>query len=139
MTLAQIRDLVSAGAYNQPLPRRVEGGRLILSATLSTCCHAKELLVRSRSGGFVSRDCLECGSRSNYVRMDDIPDLDCDFCRKFNLPTGTVEPTLKERNYWYRCTSCRREWGLAAILPEWSEAFGYAGLAAPGDAGWVPL
>jgi hypothetical protein len=132
MTLAQIRDLVSAGAYDQPLPRRVDGRWLILSLTSSICCGAKELLVRSRNGGFVTRDCLDCGAKANYVRLTDIPDLDCSDCLKFNRP-GTVEPILKERNYWYRCSGCRREWGLAAIVPDWSEAFGYSGLAAPGD------
>jgi hypothetical protein len=76
MTSVQIQELVSSGAYNQPLPRRVEEKRLILSVTLSTCCHADALLVVSRDGGFVSRDCVKCG-KSNYVRLDDIPDLDC--------------------------------------------------------------
>lgn len=137
MTSVQIQELVSAGAYNQPLPRQVEEKRLILSVTLSTCCDADALLVVSRDGGFVSRDCLKCG-KSSYLKKDEIPDLDCESCRNFKR-TGTVEPVLKERNYWYRCTGCRREWGLAAILPHWSEGFGYCGLAAPGDPGWVPL
>ena len=53
-------------------------------------------------------------------------------CLKFNR-AGTIEPVLKERNYWYRCTGCRREWEIADIVPAWSEAFEYAGLAAPGD------
>ena len=80
----------------------------------------------------MTRDCLNCGSSANYVSPTQIPDLDCAGCLKFNR-VGTVEPVLKERNYWYRCTVCGREWEIADIVPAWSEAFEYAGLAAPGD------
>ena len=37
------------------------------------------MLVQSRDGGFISRDCLKCG-RSDYVRPDQMPDLHCEFC-----------------------------------------------------------
>lgn len=136
MNLAEIRALVTKGAYNQPLPRRADAKCLILSLTTSKCCGDKELLVRSRPGGFVTRDCLNCGSRANYVSLTQIPDLDCAGCLKFNRP-GTVEPELKEQNYWYRCTGCGRESEIADIVPVWSEAFEYAGLAAPGDPAFV--
>jgi hypothetical protein len=132
MNLAEIRALVEAHAYNQPLPQRVDRKCLILSLTASTCCHSKELLVQSRLGGFVSRDCLSCGSRSNYVALTQIPDLDCVGCLKSFNREATVEPVLTDRNYWYMCTGCRN-WEIAAIIPFWSEAFEYAGLAAPGD------
>jgi hypothetical protein len=136
MTLAEIRSLVAAGACDQPLPRRLDGKCLILSLTVSTCCSAKELLVRSRSGGFVARDCLNCGTQARYVKLAQLPDLDCAGCLRFNR-AGTVEPILKHRNYWYTCGGCRREWEIAAILPDWSEAFEYSGLAAPGDPGYL--
>jgi len=136
MTLVEIRALVEAGLYNQPLPRRLERKWLVLSLTASTCCGAKELLVRSRDGGFVTRDCLNCGSRANYVNPAQIPDLDCVGCLVFER-TATIEPVIKEKNYWYRCGGCGREWELAGILPDWSEAFEYAGLAAPGDPGFL--
>ena len=132
MNLAEIRALVQSGAHNRPLPRGSVVNRLILSLTISTCCRDTEMLVLSRVGGFVSRDCLNCGLRSSYLRLAQIPDLDCADCLRFNR-LGTVEPLLKERNYWYRCTGCRREWKIADIVPPWSEALGYAGLAAPGD------
>ena len=136
MNLADIRALVQAEAYNQPLPQRVGEKRLILSLTNSKCCRAKELLVRSRDGGFVSRDCLNCGARATYVRPSQIPDLDCEGCLGFNRP-GTVEPVVKEQNYWYRCTVCGREWQIADIVPAWSDAFEYSGLAAPGDPDFI--
>lgn len=133
MTLAEIRSLVAAGSYNLPLPRQVDGKRLILSLTRSKCCGARELLVRSRNGGFVSRDCLKCGAKANLVRLAQIPDLDCPGCLRFNRDR-TVEPILQNQNYWYRCVGCGREWEMADIVPDWIEAFEYSGLAAPGDA-----
>jgi len=54
--------------------------RLIFADGLSTCCHAKALLVRSREGGFVSRNCLKCKKASVRVRLTELPDIDCDFC-----------------------------------------------------------
>ena len=134
MNLQQIREIVSAGNCNQPLPRRnqIHGKRFIVLLTRSKCCDHPELLVRSRDGGFVTRDCLNCGRKANYVHRNQIPDLDCELCRR----TGrlrTVEPILKNRNYWYRCEGCRREWEIAEIVPIWSDAFEYSGIAAPGD------
>jgi hypothetical protein len=136
MNLAQIREMVAAGRFNQPLARQIAGKCLILALTTSQCCHDKELLVRSRDGGFVTRDCLSCGSRAAYVNLSQIPDLDCEGCLKFRRP-NTIEPQLKERNYYYRCTGCGREWEIAEIVPAWSEAFEYAGLAVPGDPTFV--
>jgi hypothetical protein len=132
MNLAQIRELVAAGRFNQPLPRYVAGKCLILTLTFSRCCKAQELLVRSRDGGFVTGDCLNCGSTADYVNLKQIPELDCASCLKLKRP-NTVEPILKEPNYWYRCTACGREWEIPDIVPTWSEAFEYSGLAAPGD------
>jgi hypothetical protein len=136
MNLKEIRAIVDAKAYNQPLPRHVKGKCLILSLTASACCRASELLVRSRDGGFITRDCLTCGSRADYVSLAQIPDLDCVGCLRFKR-AATAEPVLKERNYWYRCTGCAREWEIADIVPFWSEAFEYSGLAAPGDPGFL--
>src|SRR5215471_5182598 len=96
----QIREMVAAGKYNQPSPRQIARQRLILGLTTSRCCHDKELLVTSRDGGFITRDCLNCGARANYVNLSQIPDLDCDGCLRFKR-SNTVEPLLKERNYWY--------------------------------------
>ena len=53
--------------------------RFIYSSAPSTCCGHNSLLVQSRDGGFISRDCLKCG-RSDYVRPDQMPDLHCEFC-----------------------------------------------------------
>jgi len=101
--------------------------RFLHSSASSPCCDYKALLVESRAGGFVSRNCLKCG-KSHYVNVDQLPELVCEFCdsplhvRKFD---GT--------NYHYVCDSCSRHWHLGSALPAWSELFQYSGLAAHGD------
>ena len=68
--------------------------RFLYSEGLSDCCNSRMLLVRSREGGFVSRNCLRCG-KPDYVGQHHLPDLDCDFCgtrlgvRRSNQTTST--------------------------------------------------
>jgi|SRR6185437_1869850 len=135
MTLTEIQAQVAAGEFNLALPQHVEVEVkcLIVSLTTSSCCKAKELLVLSRPGGFVARDCLVCGKQSKHITLDQIPDLDCVGCLKYNR-AGTVEPVVgPDKDYLYRCTGCGREWRIPDIVPVWSGPFEYAGVAAPGD------
>jgi hypothetical protein len=101
--------------------------RLLFSSETSDCCNAPAMLVRSRQGGLVSRDCLKCG-RSSYVRQDQLPELTCELC-----DGPLVAAKLDGRNYHYACVACKRGWKLADYLPHWSEVFPYSGLAAHGD------
>ena len=70
--------------------------RFLCSEGLSDCCNSRMLLVRSREGGFVSRNCLRCG-KPDYVGQHHLPDLDCDFCGT-RLGVRTIES-----NYFYLC------------------------------------
>ena len=110
---------------------------MIKAVKRSKCCDALQMLVRSRAGGFISQDCLQCGRKSDYVNETDIPDLDCAGCRKFRRER-TVEPRKDKTtgNYLYECIVCRRKWEIASIVPIWSDTFEYAGLAVPGDPGF---
>ena len=101
--------------------------RFIYSRDRSPCCRAQALLVRSRDGGFVSRNCLKCG-RPHYVSVPQLPELRCDTCSA-HLRIGKVDGT----NYHYICDKCPRQWKLAEVLPLWSEMFAFSGLAAYGD------
>jgi hypothetical protein len=135
MTRAEILDLVQGGAANPALPRVVTAPCLIVAVRLSRCCNARSILVRSRPGGFIAQDCLNCGQKSDYVRENDMPDLDCEGCCRLRRERE-VEPRIRENNYWYECTGCRRTWKIGSIAPIWSNTFEYAGLAAPGDVGF---
>jgi len=101
--------------------------RFLYGIGQSECCNSKVLLVRSREGGFVSRNCLKCG-KSYYIRQEDLPSLDCEIC-------GTLLDAGRDewKSYIYNCGKCKRSWKLADNLPHWSELFSYSGLAASGD------
>jgi len=101
--------------------------RFLYSSSSSPCCSYKTLLVKSRAGGFVSRNCLKCG-KSYYVNVAQLPELVCDFCEG-RLNVRKSDGT----NYHYECDSCNRRWLLASVLPDWTELFEYSGLAAHGD------
>ena len=130
MTRAQVLKLVQEGRHATFLPREIDSKILIVAIRPSKCSNAPSLLVASRHGGFIAQDCLACGTRSEYVHEQEIPDLECTGCR---LPRG-IEPKVIDKNYWYECTRCRRQWMIAEIVPVWSELFEYSGLSAPGDA-----
>lgn len=101
--------------------------RFLYSSETSPCCDYNALLVQSRAGGFVSRNCLKCGT-PHYVSANQLPPLDCDFC-------GNTLRVRKSdgKNYHYVCGTCNLEWKLGGVLPDWKELFEYSGLAAPGD------
>jgi len=87
--------------------------RLIWADEPSECCHAKALLVLSREGGFVARDCIQCG-KSWLVGLNELPDIVCDCCG------SPLAPRINgEGNYSYKCgnAKCGREWDLPAVLP----------------------
>jgi hypothetical protein len=93
MTRSEILALVQRGAANAPLPRKVAPDSwLIISTKPSRCCRAPSMIVRSRSGKFVTQDCLLCGQKTDYVGLDEIPDLDCVGCR--SAREMTTEPTV---------------------------------------------
>jgi len=105
----------------------MKASRFLYSIGETECCNSRALLVRSREGGFVSRNCLKCG-KSAYVRQEQLPTLDCDYC-------GTRLETKRDayQNYVYYCGKCKHPWKLADNLPHWSELFSYCGLAASGE------
>jgi DNA-directed RNA polymerase subunit RPC12/RpoP len=129
MTRIEVLDLIQKDGQAKSLPRKVSSKLIIASLKKSMGCGAYSLLVVSRQGGFISLDCLQCGTRSAYVGKMEIPDLACEACGIDRV----VEVNLVDGDYWYKCTRCRRSWKLGDILPSWSELFEYSGLGAPGD------
>ncbi|MGB8990510.1 MAG: hypothetical protein WCD80_00485 [Desulfobaccales bacterium] len=101
--------------------------RFLYSKKPSKCCSYKALLVQSREGGFISQNCLQCG-KPDYVSPENLPDLLCDFCES----DLSVEK-LDNKNYFYACNKCKRNWKIADILRHWAELFEKSGLAAYGE------
>jgi len=102
--------------------------RFLHGDSLSKCCKAKTLLVRSRPGGLVTQNCAKCG-KPEYIKLNELPDIDCDFC-------GSKLEKAQDRlsNYIYKCLKCDRTWLLADQLPNWSDLFEFHRIAAHGDA-----
>lgn len=98
--------------------------RFLYSEEPSKCCKSKTILVRSMSGGYVTRNCLKCGKPAT-VSIEQLPDLDCDFCG------NKLEVQVLEKNYFYVCAKCDKKWKLADVLPDWFELFEYSGISVP--------
>lgn len=96
--------------------------RFLFSEKPSTCCGYKALLVQSREGGLVSQNCLRCG-KPDTVSLDNLPDLACDYCG------SSLSKEILQKNYFYACRKCKRNWKLADNLPHWSELFKEYGFA----------
>jgi len=77
----------------------------------------------------VGRVCLKCHS-SDHVALSELPELQCEYCDAFLTVSQEVE---RNRNYYYVCSGCHRQWRLASLLPRWSELFPYSGLSADQD------
>jgi hypothetical protein len=85
------------------------------------------ILVCSRQGGFVTRNCVRCGKPS-YVNERQLPALQCERC------DGQLKVMrTPDKNYAYAYDVCNVHWLLPGLLPDWSDLFPYWGLAAPGD------
>ena len=75
----------------------------------------------------MSANCLRCG-KPGYVNTAQLPVLACDHC-----DTKLTVQKLDGSNYFYVCGGCKKNWQLSEVVPDWSELFEYAGLAAHGD------
>ena len=82
-------------------------------------CHGKPtVLVQSMEGGFVTRNCPECG-KGEYLSEADFHELGlwvaCPECRQ-PMTAGMVA-----KNYGYICEPCQNFIKLAALLPRYSD------------------
>ena len=99
----------------------------IISTEVSPCCGADAQIVRSREGGFISRNCTLCGERA-YVKPRQIPQLPCSKCS-----SKLTVAKLDGSNYFYLCSGCGWNRPIASLVPDWREVSEYHGLAAYGD------
>jgi hypothetical protein len=81
------------------------------------------VIVRSREGGFVTQNCVNC-EIPKAIRITALPDLYCGKC------DNQLEK-FKRQNYFYHCEDCEAEWDLAKLVPHWDELFEYYGYEIP--------
>lgn len=96
-----------------------------------SACHGSQWrITRSRTGGFLSKNCEACGKPSR-VGPRELPVQACLFCGK-----AMVAYIGHDKNYWYSCLDCDADYRIADFVPYWDQLFdNYCGLAAPGDNG----
>lgn len=90
----------------------------------SICCRGPERIVRSRVGGFVTRNCCVCKVAARRIVPKHLPDIDCEQCGHL-MVNGTIN-----KNYSYRCVSCGHAFLVCDRVPlYWREGFLHCGVA----------
>jgi hypothetical protein len=88
--------------------------------SISPCCEEPTILVQSMPGGFVSRNCSMCGSRTTLPEAIFLEKLDlyvaCPKCRR-----RMAAEVLINKNYGYTCRGCNIYIDLASLLPRWTD------------------
>jgi hypothetical protein len=99
-------------------PKRV----VIHSRSRSQCCRALQQLVRSRSGNYVTQDCVACGKKATTLSLSEIPNIKCPKC------SNPLSASYIGRNYGFTC-GCGCTLELGDIVPNWEEeGFAYCGV-----------
>jgi hypothetical protein len=95
--------------------------------SLSPCHHSLSHIVRSREGGFVTQNCISCGTPRTRP-ADEILTISCPNC-------GTQFDKIfnANKNYAHSCHRCHFTKELAAIVPHWSDCFEYHGFGLDSD------
>lgn len=83
------------------------------------------IVVRSRDGGVVTKDCDACGT-AHAFRMEEVEELAghlyCLSCE------GTLEGGKNAMdNYEVSCAICESHWVLARLVPKYTTTFRYPG------------
>lgn len=87
--------------------------------SISQCCGKPSLLVQSMEGGFVTRNCPQCGARDTLTHGAFFKDVDvwvaCPECRQ------PMKRDRIDKNYGLVCESCGVGILLTAFLPRWED------------------
>jgi len=102
-------------------------GALLLYGPPSPCHREPTLIVQSREGGFVTRNCAKCGKPHKLSRKD----MPKRYCGQCGLPLTRYQNP--RHNFAYRCDQCGISFELADIVPWWYELFDYHGFAIDRD------
>ncbi len=87
--------------------------------SISECCGKPTLLVQSMEGGFVTRNCPQCGSRTTLTHDAFFNEIDlwvaCPDCKQ------PMKRDMIDKNYGFVCEPCDVAILLAALLPRWED------------------
>ncbi len=88
--------------------------------SMSRCCGKPTIIVQAMQGGYVSRNCPDCGSPTTLPADVFLEKLDlyvaCPICR-----VRMTAEVLVNKNYGYACSTCRIYIDLASLLPRWND------------------
>jgi uncharacterized protein (DUF983 family) len=87
--------------------------------SLSRCHRLPTILVQSMEGGFVTRNCPQCGKSTLLPKADFLKLglwVACPECRQ-----RMVAGLLPSKNYGYTCAACNLGVKLADLLPSWTD------------------
>jgi hypothetical protein len=105
-------------------PRQALPPSSLYAKGMSRCHRSRMVLMLSRPGGYVSRNCCTCG-KPQTVPLSELPNQSCDGCG-----SGMTVRYLDGENYFYACDTCGKSWMLASRLAPWYEYFTYSPLPA---------
>ncbi len=87
--------------------------------SISECCGKPTLLVQSMEGGFVTRNCSQCGLKDPLPEEVFFKKIDLWVaCPKCKQP---MKRDMFGKNYGFVCEPCDRVILLAALLPRWED------------------
>jgi predicted RNA-binding Zn-ribbon protein involved in translation (DUF1610 family) len=87
-------------------------------------CGRDCVIVQSRAGGLVTRNCKD-GHQAQPVRLSDLPRLKCANC-KVDMIIDTID-----KNYVYKCPTCGRTATVHSLVPPWQQNFDFQGFGGP--------
>ncbi len=93
----------------------------------SNCHNDLCLIVQSRPGGFVTKNCLTCGIPST-LPFDELPDINCPKCGD-----SMSKSIGYDKNYQYTCNKCNKSIPLWTMVPYWNEYFEEHGIGLESD------
>lgn len=86
--------------------------------SISPCHNEQTVLVQSMDGGFVTRNCPQCGSKDTlpgYVFQNLDLWVACLQCK------ARMTPEIVDKNYAFACHRCELYVRLADLLPRWTD------------------
>lgn len=94
--------------------------RFIPTGNRTKCCGATEILVNSKTGRYITRNCIKC-NKYHQVKISDLQQiadlqLECEKCSGQLIADRGVPS-----GYQYRCKKCKAIFDLPVMPPLWTD------------------